>query len=35
MIFVVFVVTTRENKERGEALKPDSLLGSCGSEHVE
>jgi hypothetical protein len=35
MIFVVSVVTTRENKERGEALKPDSLLGSCGLEHVE
>jgi hypothetical protein len=31
---VVFV--ERQKKERrGETSKPDSLLGSCGSEHVE
>jgi hypothetical protein len=35
VVIVVFVVTTRQKKERGETLSPDSLLGSRGSKHVE
>jgi hypothetical protein len=28
-------VTTRQNKERGNFKSQTSLLGSCGSKHVE